>query len=80
MSPHSVRTVLSRLLYERGWSDGEFALRIGVSRSRVNLIKNRRAMPTIREALLIAQALDMQVEQVFVLTDSGAPARAVDQS
>jgi transcriptional regulator with XRE-family HTH domain len=58
---------MSRLLYERGWSDSVLAVEAGISRSRVNRLKNRRARPTVRDALLIAAALGVPVETVFWL-------------
>lgn len=39
----------------------------GLPRARVNRLKNHRCEPTIREALLIAQALGRTVDEVFSL-------------
>ena len=60
---------LSRRLYERGWSDSALAARTGLSRLRVNRIKNRRVRPTVRDALVISRALGVRVRAVFRLVD-----------
>lgn len=57
--------VISRALADRDWTDVELATRIGLSRSHVNRLKNRRVRPTLRDALLIARALDADVEAIF---------------
>lgn len=72
-----MQNAISRLLGERGWSDGELAARAGLPRMRVNRIKNRRARPTVAEALRIGAALGLRVEQVFRLDD--APADGVER-
>lgn len=41
----------------------------GLSRSRVNRIKNRRAVPTVRESLLMSRALELPVQALFWLTE-----------
>jgi transcriptional regulator with XRE-family HTH domain len=60
---------LSRLLFERGWSDRTLAEHAALDRSRINRLKNRRARPTVRDALLIGDALGVPVAGVFWLTD-----------
>lgn len=67
-----VANAISRLLGERGWSDGELAARAGLARMRVNRIKNGRARPTVSEALRIGSAFGVRVEQVFRIVD-GTP-------
>jgi len=67
----AVSNRISRLLYERGWSDGELAKRTGLPRSRVNRLKNRRLAPTVNDALAIAAALGVAIEEVFSL-EAGA--------
>jgi transcriptional regulator with XRE-family HTH domain len=70
MSPSPfLRNELSRLLFERGWSDADLAARAGISRPRVNRLKNRRARPSVRDALLVSAALDVPVARVFALVD-----------
>ena len=57
--------VISRLAYELGWSDGELARKAGITRSRLNRIKNGRIRPSVRDALLISRALGCPLERVF---------------
>jgi transcriptional regulator with XRE-family HTH domain len=64
----SIRNCLSRQLSGRGWSDLDLADATGLSRLRVNRLKNRLARPTVREALLISAALGVRIEDVFSLT------------
>jgi transcriptional regulator with XRE-family HTH domain len=73
-APPRVRNALVRLLYRRGWSDVDLAARTRLSRSRVNRLKNGRADPSVGEALRIATALGVAVEDVFWLAEPEAPA------
>lgn len=57
---------ISRLAYELGWSDGELARKAGLTRSRLNRIKNGRIRPSMRDALLISRALGVPLRQVFL--------------
>jgi transcriptional regulator with XRE-family HTH domain len=63
----AVTNRLSHALYQRGWSDQTLARVTGLSRPRINGIKNRRVKPTVRDALLISNALRVPVEQLFSL-------------
>lgn len=59
--------VLSQLLFEQGWSDADLAARTGLSRARVNRLKNRRARPTVGDALLISDAVGIPIAEIFAL-------------
>lgn len=59
------RNLISRFAYDLGLSDGELARRAGITRSRLNRIKNRRISPTVRDALLISRALQSPLSSVF---------------
>jgi len=61
----AVKNTISRALFERGWSDADLATATGFSRSRINRVKNGRARPTVRDALLIGQALGLTVDGLF---------------
>ena len=79
MSPRrwpAVDNRLSRLLFARGWSDRTLAERAGIERSRINRLKNRRARPTVGDALLISAALGVPVASIFWLTEPEQPARS----
>ncbi len=60
-----VRNSLVRELYARGWTDRDLALRTGLSRTRVNRLKNHRVRPTTKDALLIAEAFQKPVAKLF---------------
>jgi putative transcriptional regulator len=69
---------ISRLAYERGWSDGKLARKAGLTRSRLNRIKNGRVCPSVRDALLISRALGSPLEQVFRFAGQVEPSPADD--
>ncbi|MCK6555723.1 helix-turn-helix domain-containing protein [Candidatus Binatia bacterium] len=64
---------MSGRLFRADWSDADLAGRAGLSRLRVNRIKNRRIRPTVRDALLISRALGVPVGALFRLADSERP-------
>lgn len=70
-----LRNHLSKLLFDRNLSDRELAERTGIGRTRINRLKNRRARPTVGDALRIAAAMSLRVTEVFWL-DEGLPASA----
>jgi len=72
MSATSVRlrNHLGRILYQRGWSDGQLAQLTGMTRLRVNRVKNRRSEPSVGEVLLIAHVLEVSPENIFFLEDT----------
>ena len=59
---------MSGRLCARGWSDTDLAERAGMSRVRVNRIKNRRTRPTVGDALVIGRAFGLPVRALFELT------------
>ena len=67
-----IENFISRALHRLGWSDGDLAQRSGLSRSKVNLIKNRRVRPRLRDALLIVKALGLPLAEVFRLEQHSA--------
>ena len=69
-----VVNALSRLLFEHEWSDADLAAHTGLSRARINRLKNRRARPTVGDALLISRALGVPVARIFALSRERAPA------
>jgi plasmid maintenance system antidote protein VapI len=62
-----IRNSLARRLAERKWTDADLARVTGLTRLRINRVKNGRARPTIEEALRISRAFGSAVEQVFSL-------------
>jgi DNA-binding Xre family transcriptional regulator len=61
-----MKTRLSKILYDKGWTEMELSRRTGLAQSYINRVKNARITPTVRTALKICQALEVQVEDAFV--------------
>ena len=58
----------NRLREERdskGWTQAELAARVGVSRKTINTVENRVFTPSATLAIKLAQALGINVEQLF---------------
>ena len=58
---------------ERGWSQGELADLLGVSRQTVNAIETGRYDPSLPLALRIARTFGMAVEEIFEDGEDGEP-------
>jgi transcriptional regulator with XRE-family HTH domain len=66
-SVQAPQNAISRIAYRMGLTDGELARRAGMTRSRLNRIKNRRLRPTVADALLISRALGVPLSRAFCL-------------
>ncbi len=53
----------------KGWTQGELAARIGVSRKTVNTVENGVFIPSTVIALKLAKALGHPVEALFSLVE-----------
>jgi putative transcriptional regulator len=60
-----------------GLTQAELAQRIGVSRKTINTIENKVFVPSTLVALLIAQTLGRQVEDLFFIDSSETHERAM---
>lgn len=49
-----------------GWSQGDLAAALGVSRQTVNSIENGRYLPSLPLALTLARTFDLHVEDIFI--------------
>lgn len=56
-----------RVILEKNMTQAELARRIGVKREYINRIINRKVTPTIPLGMRIANALEMPMEDLFVL-------------
>lgn len=65
----AVKTKLSKILYDKGWTEMELSRRTGLAQSYINRVKNSRIVPTVRTALKICRALEVPVEEAFVYED-----------
>jgi len=50
---------------ERGWSQGELAAKLGVSRQTVNAIETGKYDPSLELAFKIARLFKVRIEDVF---------------
>lgn len=53
----------------KGWTQGQLAELIGVSRKTVNTVENGVFVPSTIVALKLARALERSVEELFALED-----------
>ncbi|HYC57593.1 MAG TPA: helix-turn-helix transcriptional regulator [Candidatus Binatia bacterium] len=64
-----MKTRLSKILFDKGWTEMELSRRTGLAQSYINRVKNSRIVPTVRTAMLICRALEVPVEEAFVYED-----------
>lgn len=55
---------------EKGWSQGELADQVGVSRNSINSVENGKFDPSLPLAFRIAHAFGLTVEEVFDKDDA----------
>lgn len=60
-----VKNILPQLRSGRGWSQGDLAAALGVSRQTVNAIEKERYDPSLPLALKIARLFQTPVEAIF---------------
>ena len=60
-----VRNDLRKRRAEHGWSQGELAERLGVSRQTINAIETEKYSPSLELAFKIARLFKARVEDVF---------------
>jgi len=53
---------------ERGWTQGDLADRLGVSRQTVYAIENERFDPSLPLAFAIAELFGQRIEEIFTPT------------
>jgi putative transcriptional regulator len=57
----------------RGWTQGELADQLGVSRQTVNALETGRYDPALPLAFRIARLFAQPIESIFMPDDEGAP-------
>ena len=60
-----MKNTLPQLRAERGWSQGELAAELNVSRQTVNAIETERYEPSLSLAFTIAKLFDRPIEAIF---------------
>lgn len=60
---------LPQLREVEGWSQGELATRLGVSRQTVNALEKGRYDPSLPLAFKIAKLFQLQIEQIFIVEE-----------
>ena len=65
MDPRRVARLLRRLRAERGWTQGELAHRLGISRQALFLLESGRGLPSLPLAFRIARLCERPLESIF---------------
>ncbi len=60
-----MENIVRELRTERGWSQGELAERLGVSRQTVNAIETGKYDPSLPLAFTIAKLFKRRIEELF---------------
>jgi putative transcriptional regulator len=61
-----MKNVLPQLRTEQGWTQGDLAARLGVSRQSVNAIETERYEPSLSLAFSIAELFGKRIEEIFL--------------
>lgn len=67
--PEKLTNSLRPIREARGWTQGQLAEMIGVSRKTINTVENGVFIPSTVIALKLAAALDARVEDLFRLVE-----------
>ena len=62
-----IRNRVKALRTDRGWTQGELAAEVGVSRQSINSIERNRYVPSLSLALTFARIFRCPVEDIFEL-------------
>ena len=60
-----MKNVLPELRAQRGWTQGELAARLKVSRQSINAIETERYEPSLSLAFAIAELFEQPIEAIF---------------
>ena len=60
-----MKNIVPQLRTERGWTQGELAARLKVSRQTVNAIETERYEPSLSLAFTIAKLFESSIESIF---------------
>jgi putative transcriptional regulator len=65
-----VRNRVRELRLDRGWTQQELAVAVGVSRQSINSIECNRYVPSLELALAFARVFARSVESIFELEET----------
>ena len=68
-----MKNVLPVLRAERGWSQGDLAERLAVSRQTINALERGKYDPSLPLAFRIARLFDRPIEEIFDPEDAAQP-------
>ena len=60
-----MKSRMRQLRAERGWSQGDLATRLGVSRQTVNAIETEKYDPSLTLAFTVARLFGRRIENIF---------------
>lgn len=60
-----MRNRVAQLRTARGWSQGELATRVQVSRQTINAIETGRFDPSLPTAFRLARLFELPIEEIF---------------
>lgn len=66
-----VQNGVRELREERGWTQGQLAEAVGVSRQSINSIERNRYVPSLELALEFSQLFGCPSDEIFWLEDEG---------
>ena len=72
MEPTQVKNCLADLRDEHGWSQGDLAEKLGVSRQTVNSLERGKYDPSLPLAFRIARLFNRSIEEIFEPDDKQA--------
>jgi putative transcriptional regulator len=70
-----VKNRVRELRTERGWSQGELADLVGVSRQTVNSVETGKYTPSLELAFALSQLFQVPIEKMFFPTNTPVRAR-----
>jgi putative transcriptional regulator len=65
-----VKNCLAELREEKGWSQGDLAEQLGVSRQTINALERGKYDPSLPLAFKIARLFKCAIEEIFVPDDN----------
>jgi putative transcriptional regulator len=60
-----VKNVIAQLRAERGWTQGDLAAHVDVSRQTINAIENGKFDPSLPVAFRISRVFGRPIEEIF---------------